>query len=91
MKIKLDIKSLRLPEINWQKYSRVAVGVLTLIAFLYVGLLIRASQTVEPDKKYLEAKLKEFNPSNLKVSQAQLDALQANPSSKPAGRSPFDR
>lgn len=88
---KLDIKKLRLKDINWQKYSRVAVGVMILLAFGYVGVLIRGSQTTEPDKAYLDAKLREFNQANLKVNQDQLNALDAKSETSAAGRNPFNR
>lgn len=91
MKISLKFSKIRLPEIDWQKYARASLSILALIAFAYSAYLIRQSQAVALDQKYLEQKQSQFNPQSLKISQDKLDALGKKQPVRSAGRNPFSR
>lgn len=91
MKIKIDLSKIRLPSIDWQKYARASLSILVLLAFVYSGYLIRQSQAVELDQKYLNEQQAKFNSQSLKVSQDRLNALGKKNPVRPAGRNPFTR
>lgn len=91
MKINFDPRKIKLPDIDWQKYTRMGLGILLLLAFAYSGYLIRKSQAIEMDQAYLKQQQAEFKPQSLMISQDKIDALGKKQPIRSAGRNPLAR
>ncbi len=86
MKLKMKLS---IPKVDWQKILRPALSILVLGAFGYAGYLIRGSQKITPDQKYLKEQTAKSNLSNLKINEQLLNSLGQPKPLEPAGRDPF--